>query len=198
MGEWYRSNGSQCTKLIGIPSLSSQSKQSLSEVENLYYKHRRASGSRPSPNALSSQSPQTYRSGSVGIGSGQKYHYPPSTPTPQGRTKTSPTAQRKPSIGGGSGMANNPNNNMTTDVFAGLVTPPASGGTLPGVYDRYKDLFSSNYSFASGLNAQKSPSLNASNGRNGSQQSANKSGKSYADFWSKIGSSNVTSTTGKP
>lgn len=177
-----------------------QSKQSLSEVENLYYKHRRASGTMTSPNAIPSKSPQAYRSGSIGAGSGQRFHYTPSTPTPQWRTKTSPTTTRKASIGGGSGLTNN--NNMTADVFAGLVTPPASGGTLPGGYDRYKDLFSNHHSFASGLNTQKSPSLNASNGRNNTQQSFNRSGKSYADFWSKIGSSNVTpsnnSTTAKP
>ena len=140
------------------------SKQSLSEVENLYYKHRRASSSIPSPNAV--------QSGSIGIS-----HYTPSTPTPQWRTKTSPTVIRKASIGSG----------LAADVFAGLVTPPASGGTFPGGYDRYKDLFSNHHSFASGLNTQKSPSLNA---RSGTQQSSNRSGKSYADFWSKIGTSN--------
>lgn len=147
-----------------------------------------------SPNVIPSKSPQAYRSGSISTGNGQKFHYTPSTPTPQWRAKTSPTTARKVSIGGGS--------SMTADVFAGLVTPPASGGTVPGGYDRYKDLFSNQHSFSSGLNTQKSPSLNASNGRSGTQQSSNRSGKSYADFWSKIGSSNGApsnnSTSAKP
>lgn len=142
----------------------------------MFYKHRRASGSGASPGAVASTSPSASKTT-------QRHAHVPSTPVPNWRT--SPTVRRKASTG------------HTGEAFGGLVTPPASGGTLPTGHDRYKDLFGSQPSFASGLGGQRSPSLTASGATvpgkpnpgtaGGSTQAAGASGKSYADFWSKIG-----------
>lgn len=73
------------------------------------------------------------------------------------------------------------------------MTPPASGGTFPASHtDRERE--SMNASFASGpVGRQRSPTAGLE-GRGA--PSTTKQGKSYADFWSKIGTAGPASGLG--
>lgn len=158
------------------PAPSTQSKQSLSEVENLYYRHRKGSASVAGPSTLSSgphQSPLSVRKSSV-----------PSTPRLVGK----PAPPKHASVG------------PESDVFGGLVTPPASGGTFP-IHGENDFAFSAGASYASGL--QRSPTAglevkaSGAGSGSGSGPGAGHKGKSYADFWSKIGAPGPGQSTGR-
>jgi len=73
------------------------------------------------------------------------------------------------------------------------MTPPASGGSFPSSHaDRERD--SLNASLSTGpMNRQRSPTAGLE-GKGTS--SATKQGKSYADFWSKIGTAGPASGPG--
>jgi hypothetical protein len=159
------------------PPLFKQSKQSLSEVENLYYKHRKgaASSSMPGPSASAASSgpqisPSTLRKTSI-----------PTTPKLQSRGP-----------GPASSSTRNQPSNHESDVFGGgLMTPPASGNTFPVHADN--ESFAAHPSLHAGLMAhqQRSPTM----GLDGKGAATNNKGRSYADFWSKIGTAPGGSTT---
>lgn len=158
------------------------SKQSLSEVENLFYKHRRVSGSGYSPNA--STTPSTRKLPSTSLPP------PPTTPTSSWRA-TSPTA-KKFRVSSGSASA---------EGMGGLVTPPASGNTLPiassSSYDRRKT--TNQQSPSSGHRKISISSGGGGSGGGGGNAGGggNNSGRSYADFWSKIGGAVTPAANGQ-
>lgn len=170
MGESIYADINQINVLISscLLLLILQSKQSLSEVENLYYKQSKGSTSAPSQGNQGTQiSPSARRKSTI-----------PGTPNPPNKVTftTTPDSSIK-------AIASH-----EQDVFGGLITPPASGGTLPSQVERE---FFTNPSFASGLKGQRrSPTA----GLEGKGANATNKGKSYADFWSKIGTANPSQT----
>lgn len=134
-------------------------------MENLYYRHYKAATATPS-----GLSPSTLRKGSI-----------PSTPNKLINIRSSiPAANSGPHA-----SKQNSSSGQDTDVFGGLMTPPASGNTFPLHSERQS--FGGNPSFASGLlGRQRSPTAGLE-GKGASSGSAANKGKSYADFWSKIG-----------
>jgi hypothetical protein len=144
-----------------------QSKQSLSEVENLYYRHCKAIAS--SSTNGSNKSPSSLRKASV-----------PSTPKLNSKTSgLAPSGPARTSL---------PGHGHDSDAFGGLMTPPASGGTFPSsLHTAERDGFQTNHSFTSGLMKRDRSPTAGLDGKAGTTTSSMKQGKSYADFWSKIG-----------
>lgn len=187
-----------------LGSLATQSKQSLPEVENLYYRQNQSGTSTTTSQANAASGARKSTSTSPN-NNGSKAPVTPSVAANQAQSGVGSRLFKDAAVKKLDGE--------TGDVFGGygLATPPASGGSVPGATSYLTSKrgrsasstpisppnTSTNSSASKAGDAQKrSPNNNSRAGQPASSTATAGGATSYADFWSRVGSSTASTAVG--